>query len=293
MYQCWFLCQRGEKTNLERSLCIGKAGQILILWSTSTQLVNFRNQAALSLWSLGQLVQSMGHCVCGRVVPAAYPASQLRHFKAARGLLTRLSWGVKRKRTLPRWACTLVRQFAGQSNPWPLFQAPCTWLPVVEGWSYPLGEQPLHMQQHLRTRRKKVTRCTTAQINYLKMESKNSKAAFKQNLQQTESWLTKYTSDTNQTKLKDTSYNYLHSLGESCLWQMLPLQGASQVYSNTLCVSALIHTLNDRQAFQEHEFRISNIECVLAWIHLIHGWSVQKIFVLLDWICLSSGPDDQ
>ena len=74
---------------------------------------------------------------------------------------------------------------------------------------------------------------------------KNSKEVFKQNLQRTESWLTEYASDTNQTKLKDTNYNYLHSLGESCLSQNLSLQGAFQDFSNTVYVSALINTLNN------------------------------------------------
>lgn len=72
-----------------------------------------------------------------------------------------------------------------------------------------------------------------------------SKEIFKENLQRTENWLSEYASHTNQTELKDTNYNYLHSLGESCLSQNISLQGAFRDFSNTVFVGALINTLNN------------------------------------------------
>lgn len=73
---------------------------------------------------------------------------------------------------------------------------------------------------------------------------KTSKEIFNQNLQRTENWLLEYTSHTNQTKLKDTNYNYLRSLGERSLSHNLSLQGGFCDFSSTVFVAVLINKLN-------------------------------------------------
>ena len=75
---------------------------------------------------------------------------------------------------------------------------------------------------------------------------KNSKEMFKQNRQRTEDWLFNLTNQTNQTKLKDTNYAYLRSLGERSLSHNLSLQGGFIDFSNTVFVSVLTQKLNQK-----------------------------------------------
>ena len=100
--------------------------------------------------------------------------------------------------------------------------------------------------QGVNTMQQENTKVRSSAEKLLESGLKNSKEMFKQNRQRTEDWLFNLTNQTNQTKLKDTNYAYLRSLGERSLSHNLSLQGGFIDFSNTVFVSVLTQKLNQK-----------------------------------------------
>lgn len=61
--------------------------------------------------------------------------------------------------------------------------------------------------------------------------------------QRTEKWLLEYANHINQTKLKDTNYKYLYTIGERSLSHNLSLQGNFHDFSSKLFIATLLKKL--------------------------------------------------